>query len=265
MESPDIPDLNELPKQHQFSVELSDAKRLYLALHQVFEQEPRFVIGISHSEDELFSTIDVEGSRFLGDLEPSINVRLSYQNPSYQYWPIQQIEQLQRLLTDTYGYNSVDHQTEKDYHSLTVKDYHTGKQYKLNLGYEDERTAWKRQVEASDQALRYAQSNPDSYVQLVAPDYEKALNHLKNSPHPIAMESRIEIKPIDTKAMQAENLLPLKIDKKANSPEEIKAFRTRAEKWTKFIEDAVNAMAKVKGIPQSGKLTLLPPQDLPQV
>ena len=155
MGSPDTrPQSAEFARENQFRIELPDAKRLYDALGHTYQTEratfmPAFKIGTSHSEDELFSQINIGAMVIDNALREgySISARLKYQNPDYQYWPKEQVEQLQRLLNDTYGYNSVDHQSEEDYRSLTIKDYDAKLLYVLDLGAEDEKTLWKTQAE----------------------------------------------------------------------------------------------------------------------
>lgn len=167
------------------------------------------------------------------------------------------------------GINSVNHQIEQDYHSLIIRDSDEGILYVFNLGAEDERTLYKWQVEGTNQTLRDT-SNPR--YQLIKPEAsQQALFHLVNNPHPIPMHSNIHIKPIDTDltSIDPEDLFSFTpgpfISIFNFNPDEICSFINKTQKWAEFIEDGVNAMAEVKGIPQSGKLTLLPPEDIPQV
>lgn len=263
MGNPDTrPQSEEFARRNNFRVELPDAQSLYNALDHAYQVEPDnsilvFKIGTSHSEDELFSQINVNA--MVGNNAPhegySISTDFIYQNLNYQYWPMEQVEKLQRLLTDTYGYSSVDHQSEQGLHSLIIKDPYVELLYVLNLGVEDERTAWKRQVEAVDSARRDA-NHP--YYELIKIAAEQALSHLVNNPHPTPMNSHVRIKPIDTdvNSIGAFDVFPLAT---------FEVFKNRTERWAKFVEDAVNGMTKVKGIPQSGKLTLLPPSEIPQL
>lgn len=104
------------------------------------------------------------------------------------------------------------------------------------------------------------------YYELIKLGAEQARSRLVNNPHPIPTDSQIKIKPIDA-------------DPNRNGPEDlftpidwligghegiIRNFRDKPKKWVQFIEDAVNAMSQVKGIPQSGTLALLPPSEIPQ-
>lgn len=70
------------------------------------ESMPAFEIGTSHSEDELFSKINVNAIMVTNapHVGYSISAEFKYQNPKYQYWTKGQAEQLQRLLTEKYGY-----------------------------------------------------------------------------------------------------------------------------------------------------------------
>ena len=268
-----MPQPEEFARENQFRVELPDAQRLYYALDHAYQVEPGtfmpvFKIGTSHSEDELFSQINIYAMVLDNTLVVkdgySISAELKYQNPDYQYWQKGQVEQLQKLLNDSYGYNSVDHQMEKDCHTLIIKDFDAELLYVLGLGTEDEGTLWKRQVEEADQMIK---DTIHPYHPFIKPAAEQALFSLVNSLHANPTVSHIEIKLIDAdpNAISYRDLFPSTIDVLVNDPEEIRAFTNTTQKWAKFIEDAVNTMSKVKGILQSGKLTLLPPSEIPQV
>lgn len=122
--SSEIPQREEFVRENKFRVELPDTEQIeeiYDALSHTYQIEPGtfmvgFKIGTSHSEDELFSQINVNA--IVVDNAPregySIDVNLNYQNPTYSYCPKEQVGQLQGLLTDGYGYSSIDRQTEKD-------------------------------------------------------------------------------------------------------------------------------------------------------
>lgn len=252
----------ELQPLNQFRIELPDVERLYDALHHTYQIEPGkfmvgFKIGTSHSEDELFSQINVNA--MVVDNAPregySISAELLYQNPSYQYWTKEQIEQLQTSLSQNYGYGYIEHQVDNSYNSLIIKDFDAELLYVIGLGVGDERTAYKKQVEGVHQTLK---DTSQPYYELIKLGAEQALFRLVNSPYPIPAPSDIFIKPIDadTYSIDQRDLFP---------PAVIDVFKNKTERWAKFIEDAVNAMAKVKGIPQSGRLTLLPPSEVPQM
>jgi len=265
MGSPDTtPQSEEFARENQFRVELPNVERLYDALGHPYQGAPGTImkdreIGTSHSENELFSQINA----MVVDNEPhrgySISAELLYQNLSYQYWTKEQVEQLQTSLSQNYGYGSIEHQVDNSYNSLIIKDSDTKLMYVVGLGYKDERTAWESQVKALEQ-IRNKTDNEDHPIGELLNIKSKLglfqLYHLVNSP--IAINSEIQIKPIDA---DPDIIGPLDAFPLAT----IGVFKDRTERWAKFIEDAVNAMAKVKGIPQSGKLSLLPPEDLPQM
>ena len=140
--------------------------------------------------------------------------------------------------------------------------------YVLYLGPENERQEWKNQVEGATELLQETQHPYYPFIQIAA---EQALAHLKSSPHPLPSDSAINIKPIDADLSNSgrQDLFPPTIDASMaeliDVTERVRDFTNTTQGWARFIEDAVNAMAKLKGIQQSGKLVLLPPSEIPQL
>jgi hypothetical protein len=93
MGSPDTtPQTEEFAKENQFRVELPYAQWLYHALDHTYQVGqntfmPVFKIGASHSEDELFSQVNVNA--MVVNNAPregyTITADFLYQNPNYQY------------------------------------------------------------------------------------------------------------------------------------------------------------------------------------
>ena len=249
----------EVDGQRPFIVEVGNLENLediYYAIGHIIKIGPSnqiVKIGTSHSEDELFSTIDIEAITN-GD-GCSIRTILNYENPKYQYWPESQVEQLQGLLTNKCGYNT-EHKLEDDCHSIIIKHSDGGLLCTLNLGYEDEKTAWKNQVKAANEALTRLKDNPE--YNIIQRQIERILRHITDEAHPI-IASTIIIKRLDLE------LFPSSIEEFAGDLEKMKIFKDAIRACAQFTENAVNEIANVKGIPQSGKIMILPPSEIPQV
>lgn len=259
---------------NQFSVDITQPKGLYLALTHANSTMWDVGIGTSHSKDRLFSQVNVTAQVVANTLRQdySISACLYYQNPNDQYWSKEQTQQLKELLAKKYS--SVTHPEKGGYNSLIIKDPDVKLMYVIGLGYEDKKTAWIDNIKTLRYAIEWpiegddampfprpivqSQADEDQPPQLIEPFSKKDLTFLKNNPNPHDMNSRIFVKPID-----AEPNFVTKYDFFSQKGEQ--DFRHTTQKWTQFIEDAVNAMAKVKGIPQSGKLVILPPSEVPQL
>jgi len=316
MGNPEInPQSPEFERQHQFRVELPDPKGLYKDLdptHNVeqktlkhtyyivetpdgkYEEEQKipkriFLIGTSHSEDELFSLINVQtiidGNYNKGRYYLTVDLR--YSDPNYQYWANDQAEALQKLFIEKYDYSSYHH-VGIGYHSLIMKDSKARLIYHLGLGYEDAKTALTNEADRWNEELSKASEltpgiDVNKTVELETGDLldttsiqelmlkqlaQQELNALRNNPYAINRPSSIQIRPLgDNPDNLFQNLFPRTIANLAEKPRsrKVRVFTNTTQKWAQFVEDAVNAMSKVKGIPQSGKLSLLPPSEIPQV
>ena len=239
-------------------------------------------IGSSHSEDELFSLIDAQAI-IVGNYNKGLyylTAALGYSDPNYQYWTNDKAEALQKLLTEKYNYNSYHH-VGIGLHSLIVKDSNARLIYHLGLGYEDAKTALTNETNRWNEELSKASElthgiDVNKTVELEPDDLpdttliemlmlkqiaEQELTDLRNNPSAINRSSSIQIRPIGNTPDNLFDLFPRTITNLAENPQsrKVKDFTNTTREWAKFIEDAVNAMSKVKGIPQSGKLTLLPP------
>lgn len=270
MGSPDIrPQSEEFARENQFKVELQQTEGIYqLVSHKYINPKDNMVafgIGEAHSEDELFSKIDTV---VLLSVEDNVNlysltVVLPYQNQNNAYWNSEQAEQLKKLLTENYDYSSVEHLAEKGQHNLHIIDPDAKIFMDLLLGYENEKTAWRNQVEGAHQLLMEYGDHP-----LLGPSAEEALAKLKSSSSLLTLQSSMHIGSFHND--DASNLTPCDFSisttpETVDDPKEINSFVHTVKKWAQFIENAVNAMSNVKGIPQSGKLTLIPPSEIPQL
>ncbi len=272
MGSPDInPQLEEFERSNQFRVELPNPKGLYKTFdHQYHIKQgaykSQFLIGALHSQDSLFSEINVEvivqdrsgyhGSYF-------VRVGLQHPDPNYQYWTNDQTERLKEVMTRKYGYRSSSHHMLLNQHNLTIKDPQL--KYDLRLGYEDEETAFTNQRQALQAILQRENVKDEKEVfpfRMPKEVIEWKLKTLVNDRHSIDRPSSIRITLIGDKPDNS-RLFPTTRAELAENPRnpKFRDFIGTTQKWTKFIGDAVNAMGKVKGIPQSGKLTLLPPSE----
>lgn len=257
----------EFERQRRFKVELPNPEDLYYGLSRSFQPGQTgsvqiVPIGTSHSEDELFAQINVDAMIpnpiFNATFEGySISVDLRYQNPNYQYWTNEQVAQLQALLVKDYGYDSLERELKERDHSLIIKDNKMDLLYRLNLGFENEKTAWTSQVKEFNKLLTGLNKNHPQH-DIIERKLRSILKPLTSSNRPILTDSTIIIKSTD------EDLFPLPIEELVDDPEEIRIFKVLTGTWARFVEVAINAMAKVKGIPQSGKLTLLPSYEIPQ-
>lgn len=96
--------------------------------------------------------------------------------------------------------------------------------------------------------------------------YRQELNELVDNPRDDRTPSSILIRPLAPISPNPfEDAFPAGRVDLTDDSQEFKTFTKQTQNWAQFIEDAVNAMSKVKGIPQSGKLTLLPPSEIPQL
>lgn len=260
---------------NQFRIELLDPERLYYALDHSYEIRPEgfipgFTIGTYKAKDELFSQINVEAmvpdGTYLVRGDCSISVNLKYQDPDDQYWQKDQVQELQRFLYSAYGYAHIERQTNKPKYSLIMEDSIVQLRYVLDLAPENEKTAWEYQVETAYEALTNTNQPDRPLVKM--PD-EKALKGFMTTRYPILVDSSINIKPINTNhsflrglGLKMAEIVDILSYEKTQA---VKTFVTKTEKWAKFIEEVVNAMSKVKGIPQSGRLVLLPPSEILQL
>lgn len=259
--------------------------------YELVQKIPRRIltIALSDSEDELFSLIDVQAI-IVGNYDKGryyLTAALRYSDPNYQYWTNGQAEALQKLLTQKYDYSSYHH-VGMDYHSLIIRDSNARLIYHLRLGYKDAEAALTNETERWNRELSRASElthgiDINKTVALEAGDLldttlteelllkklaQQELNDLRNNPSAINSPSSIEIRPIgDNPDNLLDNLFPGTIANLAENPRsrKVKNFTNTTKTWAKLIENVVNAMSKVKGIPQSGKLTLLPPSEIPQL
>lgn len=314
MPSPDTnPQSEEFASQNQFRVELPRPRDLYKDLDPTHNVEQKSIkntytvkdpdgdyegvqeirrrlltIGSSHSEDELFSLINIQ-TIIVGNYNEGryyLTADLRYSDPNYQYWTNGQVEALQKMLTEKYDYSSYD-QVGMGYHSLIVKDSDARLIYQLGLGYEDAETAqinaterWNERLSRASEPTggidvnRPVELEPYDLIDTTLIEYlmlkqlaQQELNALRNNPSAINRPSSIQIRPIgDNPDNLLDNLFPRTMANLAENPRsrKVRDFTNTTQKWAQFIEDTVNAMSKVKGIPQSGKLTLLPPSEIPQ-
>ncbi len=248
MRDPEFQKSYDLEAQSQFRIELPDAQSLFKSLRQEFQIGPAsflpiFNIGHHRSEKGLFSQIDVMAKIVNGGPRGSYSIfaDLEYLNPNDQSWPIDQVNHLRNLLLESYP--SVTHLQASGVHYLFTRDPNAGLLYSLDVGAENDKAAWSRQVEASHRML---QDTDNPVFELIKESAEESLDQLIKTGQAQMMNSMIMIKPIDSDLLR------------------IQDFTRNILGWTIFIEKAVKSMAKVKGIPQSGILDILPPSKIPQ-
>lgn len=258
MTSPEVTMLKESATQNQFSIALLDPEALLSALHhnsQINNRkfQPTLEIGSLHTENGLFSQITVQANMLQnGYLRRGyfITARLKYRKTADQYWPREQVKQLGMLLKNGCQNAAIESKTNKSTNRSLVIMGLSKIVYEVDLGYENERKAYDYQIETDSKAFLD----------------EKALRRFMTARYPTPVDSSISIKPnpwdMHLSSDHTNSLFTTPLTKTTNA---ISRFADITTELAWRVQDIVNTMSRVKGIPQSGKLTLLPPEDLHQL
>lgn len=260
MTSPELSAIKERGAQYQFHIELLDRSGLYRALDHNGQMDndgfqPTLEIGSLRSKSGLFSQITVQANMlqdgYLLRGGYDITATLRYRNKANQCWSKDQVDQMRELLESGYQDAAIESMTSKSNNSLIIIGPMSKLFYVIDLGYKNEKTAYENQVEKESNKLLDGE----------------ALREFMTARLPARVDSSITIKPMDkdlnTDYSNARFITPI-IGRLINNTQAVREFTETTQNWAWRVQDFVNAMSKVKGIPQSGKLTLLPPQDLPK-
>lgn len=254
MTSPELSAIKERGAQYQFHIELLDRSGLYRALNRQIDNagsKPTLEIGSLHAKSGLFSQISI-----LANIVPdayllrggySIMARLKYRKPANQYRSKEQSEHLRELIKSVYQDADVERKTSKSSHSLVIVGPISKLLYVIDLGYENEKTAYNNQVERDSNTLLD----------------EESLRRFMTARYPTSIDSHIAVRPMDAdlNAYYPQDFFSIPIVSRfTNETQAVKDFTETTKQWMWRIQDIVNAMSKVKGIPQSGTLALVPQQ-----
>ena len=264
MTSPEMTQLREFETQSKFRIEFPffpEALSYALDHNQQMNNDtfkPVLELGSLSAKSGLFSQITIQANT-LQDAYMlrggyDITVDLKYNDLNHQHWSKEQIEQLQKLLRHAYPDADVENMTNKFDHSLVIIGPIAQLLYVIDLGYENERAEWEHQVERDYREL----SGEEALRRFMTARY----------PTPTPIDSHIAVIPLDKdpKAPYTQGLFTIPmVGRFISINEAIKEFTTTTKQWMWNVQDFVNVMAEAKGIPQSGRLILLPPSEIPQM
>lgn len=165
------------------------------------------------------------------------------------------------MITSGYRNVEIEHGENSQHYSLDMDDPDSEFKYFLDLGWENERSKWVGKVKPYHESLKIFGGIPREQIvstNLSRDEFDQSAESTDISPIDPTLTFRAFPTDQETSKKPYFNDFQLSTTEKSRTVQKL-------EKISKFIEDAVNAMGKVKGIPQSGTLTLLPLQDLPQM
>lgn len=256
------PQSEEFESQNQFRVVLQEPERIYEEIRHPFlrvNDVPAIHFGSTELESGLLSRISIEllagtSGHILFKPHPregySLHAKAQYRDKKNSYWQPNEIQDLQELLAKTMGKRSVRHLEIEEEHYLTMLDVTDRTRHVISLGYTDEKVAWKKQVQSTNESLLKEDFPMDMYI--FKGMYEDFLKYLTDTSNPIIpnqLEVIMEVAKTHSIEASPTNKLP---------SEEQQDFIRKMQRWTAFLEHTINIVSKVKGTPQTGLLTLRP-------
>lgn len=261
MKTPDTnPQSEELVGQGPFRVEIQQPEEIYASLRESLSVRRGISssIGLLRPEAGLFSEIEVNGVCAPSDLRSplegyTMELKAAFRDPENSYWLDEEVAKLRKTLGAAYGERRVKRTRENNFHLIIISRLAENIQYVVTLGSSEEKDAWIRNVERSNEFLKeeeYARHLPESpdVSGLTRDLHEAILRNLIKKPsilHPL------KIRIASIRAYPAPSgFIPFR------SKDE---FVTKLQLWDEVLERAINSVSQAKGIPQSGVLIIRPP------
>lgn len=238
----------EMPTPGLFRVEVQNPDKLYLAVRNFDEtRKPRINLGILVPESGLFSKIESNlmfYPQFQGGYDISTQPEYQKEHALKSYWTDTEITQLQSLLASQYKNEATIRHEESPYKiNLMVIDNPTlGTTFFIRLGWRTEREKWIHTMKTIDD-LR----DQPNLLQICFPDGIEGVtkgtgplpnDHLFISTHRLGAGPN-QPPPDTTIAMEKQD-----------------DFVRKMQGFGVCVERSINAVAQIKGIPQTGRLIL---------
>lgn len=205
-------------------------------------------LGTLFSETGLFSKMDaaVAVSSIEDAVLPTVNLR--YRQEHNAYWQEDDIENLQGNLSRLYAPNLVQYgRTPMQENVLVLEDQLEQTRYIINLGFDNQADKWIAQVKTID-ALRRESVPSEQEI------FKTALQRLIQSPYPLE-----EINQSFVTMMSISMDVALPLERTGVVLTDQVDFVRKILSFSHHAEGIINVIAKVKGVSQTGVLTLRPP------